>query len=132
MYLLVLRSNPSFAQRLRDVRQCVSDCVKILAVRTVSLASHSHRFCPADIGTSVTHLKVLMCFAIVIVSMTIRSRTLDATEPLHKRIDSLVVAHQGFRSAAAPATDDASFLPSGGGGRAGSKSRALQWRSTIP
>ena len=92
------------------MRQCVSDCVKILAVRTALLASHSHRFCPADIGTSVTHLKVLMCFAIVIVSMTIRSRTLDATEPLHKRIDSLVVAHQGFRSAAAPATDDASFL----------------------
>ena len=66
---------PFFCPRLREVRQCVSDCVKIAAVRTVSLASHSHLYFPAAIGTSVTHLKVLMCLAIVISSMTSRPLT---------------------------------------------------------
>ena len=58
----------------------------------------------------MTHLKVLVCFAIVICSMTCGSRTLDAAEPLHKRIDDLVVAHEGFRHSVAQSTDDASFL----------------------
>jgi hypothetical protein len=42
--------------------------------------------------------------------MAIRSPTLDATEPLYKQIDALVVSHPGFRDPAAPKTDDASFL----------------------
>ncbi|MGI9444898.1 MAG: DUF1549 domain-containing protein, partial [Rubripirellula sp.] len=58
----------------------------------------------------MTHLKVLMCLAIVISSMTIRSRTLAATEPLYKQIDALVTSHTGFRDRAAPKTNDASFL----------------------
>ena len=42
--------------------------------------------------------------------MAIGSPTLDATEPLYKQIDALVVSHPGFRDPAAPKTDDASFL----------------------
>ena len=42
--------------------------------------------------------------------MTCGSRALDAAEPLHNRIDDLVVAHEGFRSSVAQSTDDASFL----------------------
>ena len=100
----------SFSNLLRNLRQCGGDCVKMGPVRHASLASHSHLDFPAVVGTTVTHMRALLCLGIVISSMAIGLRSLDAQEPLYKQIDTLVVNHAGFREPPAPSTDDASFL----------------------
>ena len=92
------------------LRQCRDDCAKIGAVRQASLASHSHLNFPAIVGTTVTHMRALLCLGIVISTMAIGLRSLDAQEPLYKQIDALVVSHPGFRDPPAPSSDDASFL----------------------
>ncbi len=51
-----------------------------------------------------------MSFSIVISIVATCPSVLDAVEPLHKRIDALVVSHQGFRNSAVGITDDSSFL----------------------
>ena len=74
------------------------------------MVSQSHLYPPAAFGTSVSHLRVLLFLGVVTSWVEFVRCSAGATEPLHKQIDAVLVAHSGSGGVVAKSTSDASFL----------------------